>query len=274
MRFAAVLLSATLAAGSLPAQQAETLADIRQDLSVLYIEIQRLRTELSTTGASDVLLSGGTLDRINAIESELQRVTAKTEELEYRIEIVVQDGTNRIGDLEFRLCELEPACDIAALGDTPRLGGAEAPSAAPADPLPGDSPVPAGTELAVGEEADFMRAQEALNDGDGARAAELFAAFRQTYPGGPLEAAALLGEGRGLEAAGDTREAARRYLDAYANYPEADAAPEALWRLGVALGALGKVPEACVTLAEVGARYAGDVAVTEAQDSMAALNCQ
>ena len=34
------------------AQSDETLADIRQELSILYVELQRLNRELSTTGAT------------------------------------------------------------------------------------------------------------------------------------------------------------------------------------------------------------------------------
>ncbi len=101
----------------------ETLADIRQELSVLYVEIQKLKRELSTTAGASSGGSGGTfLDRISAIEAELQSVTAKTEELELRINRVVQDGTNRIGDLEFRLVELEGG-DVSQLGETTTLGG-------------------------------------------------------------------------------------------------------------------------------------------------------
>lgn len=255
------------------AQEAETLADIRQDLTVLFVELQRLQQELNTTGASAVQLPAGTLDRIGAIESELSRITAKAEELEFRIARVVEDGTNRLGDLDFRLCELEPDCDFTELGVTPRLGGEAVP--APTAPVAapdtgGDSPP---GELAVSEEADFEAAQDALEAGDFRTATDLFALFRQTYPQGPLESAALLGEGRALEGLGDTREAARRYLQSYSDYPGAPTAPEALWRLGVQLGALGSVAEACVTLAEVGARYPGSAFVTDAQSSRDALGC-
>ena len=40
------------------AQSDQTLADIRQELSVLYVEIQKLKRELSTTGTPSVQLSG------------------------------------------------------------------------------------------------------------------------------------------------------------------------------------------------------------------------
>ena len=56
------------------------------------------------------------------MESELQRLTSKTEELENRVNRIVADGTRRIGDLEFRLVELEGG-DVGALGQTSTLGG-------------------------------------------------------------------------------------------------------------------------------------------------------
>jgi tol-pal system protein YbgF len=277
------LIAATALALSLAlpaaAQDSQTLADIKQDITVLKVELQKLNRELSTTGAGLTPPSGSTLDRLAAIEAELQRVTAKAERLEFRIGQVVSDGTNRIGDLEFRLCELEEGCDIGALGEEPPLGGeagAEAPVAAPAPlPLPEAPADPAGPagQLAVGEAADFKAAQEALELGDNAGAAELFRRFRETYPGGPMQAAALVGEGRALEAQGDAREAARRYLSAYSDFPEAEAAPEALWRLGTALAALGSVSEACVTLGEVAGRYPGSDYVARAQTSMSELGC-
>lgn len=268
MRFGAIILAFALGAGPLPAQQTETLADIRQDLTALFYEVQRLRTELSTTGATDVAVSGSTLDRVNAIEAELQRLTSQTEELQFRIGQVVADGSNRIGDLEFRLCELEPDCDIANLSGTPTLGGRTAPASVPA-PQPTDS----GTELAVGEETDFARAQEALAAGDFQSAADQFAAFREAYPGGPLEAAALVGQGRALEGVGDARSAARVYLDAYSGYPDAAVASEALYRLGMTLAEIGSVPEACATLAEVSVRFPGAPEVADAQVARSSLGC-
>lgn len=263
-------LACAMALGGTSARASETLADIRQDMSILFVEVQKLKRELSTTGASTIALPPGALDRINAIESELQRLTAKTEELEFRIGRVAEDGGRRIGDLEFRLCELESGCDIGALGKGTTLGG-ETGAAAPA---PQPTPQSGGTELAVGEKTDFGRAQEALAQGDFQSAADQFAAFRTTYPGGPLEPQALVGEGQALAGLGDVREAARRYLEAYGGYPDSDAAPEALWRLGASLGALGKTAEACVTLSEVANRYPGSPAIGEATREMATLSCK
>ncbi|MEO0668902.1 MAG: tetratricopeptide repeat protein [Pseudomonadota bacterium] len=265
---------ALIAALALPgagavAQDAETLADIRQEMTVLYVEVQRLRRELSTTGgASSNLAGAGALDRLNAIEAELQRLTSKTEELEFRINSVVTDGTNRIGDLEFRLCELEAACDISALGDTPSLGG----GAAPTTPTIAPAPQPE-TQLAEQERADFERAQEALAASDFRAAADQFAAFNATYPGSPLEVEAELRRGEALEGLGDVRQGARAYLSAFSLDQTGQLAPEALYRLGAALGRLGQTQEACVTLSEVALRFPAAEAVGEAQSAMQNFGC-
>ncbi len=280
MRLTGLVFAFCLGGGALYAQQEETLADIRQDLSILSVELQRLRSELNTTGSSGMTVGGNTIDRVNTIESALQALTSKTEEMEYRIGRVVEDGTNRIGDIQFRLCEVEPGCDIGALGSTPRLGGGDQPvtgNAAPAPtPAPDTTALPStgGGELAISEENDFRRAQEALASSDFRSAADLFATFRETYPGSPLEAQAQLAQGRALEGVGDARGAARAYLDSYSGYPQSEVAPEALFRLGRALGQIGSVQEACVTLTEVGSRYPGASVVSEAQSEMTALGCE
>jgi tol-pal system protein YbgF len=272
MRLRRVLLAWTLVFAPVSGQAQETLADIRQDMSVLFVEVQKLKRELSTTGGTSIALPSGVLDRINAIESELQRLTAKTEELEFRVGRVAEDGARRLGDLEFRLCELETGCDIGSLGQVPTLGSEPGTVAVPTSPV--TPPSSGGTQLAVGEETDFRRAEEALANGDFQSAADQFAAFRQTYPGGPLEAQALVAEGKALEGLGNIRDAARRFLDAYAGYPDDAAGPEALWRLGAALGALGNVAEACVTLNEVAGRYPTSTdAIAQADAAKVRFNC-
>ncbi len=275
----AALLSSVLMlpVGAASAQDAETLADIRQELSIVFVEIQRLKQELNTTGTAGTVGAGNTaLERLSSIETELQRLTSKTEQLEFRIGSVVKDGTNRIGDLEFRLCELEPNCDLGSLGDTPLLGGGSAtpattPAAAPSSPTSIGGVDTSG--LAVNEASDFRRAQEALSSGDFRSAADQFATFNQTYPGGPLASEAHFLRGQALEEAGDTREAARSYLEAFSGNPDGPRAPDALFKLGTSLGALGQTNEACVTLGEVAVRYPSSPAVADANGAMANLGC-
>jgi tol-pal system protein YbgF len=267
----AFLLAACLVfPGGSFAQNDQTLADIRQELTFLYVELQKLRQELSTTGSANTSAGGSALQRLTSIEGELQRLTSKTEELEFRVNRVVRDGTNRVGDLEFRLCELEDGCDIAALGDTPSLGGVDAQSEAPAaDPAPQTG----GPALAIGEQADFERAQTALASSDFRSAADQFATFAETYPGGPLSVKSQLLRGQALEGLGDATGAARAYLAGFSAAPEGPDAAEALFKLGASLGTLGQTRDACITLGEVSVRFPGSPSVLEAQSVMRNLGC-
>lgn len=259
--------------GSLSAQNAETLADIRQQLSILYVEMQKLKRELSTTGApAGVNVGGTTLDRVNAIEEELRRLTGRTEQLENRVERVVQDGTNRIGDLEFRLVELEGG-DLSTLGETTTLGGDVAvPSLSDGTLTETSTPE---TELAVGENADFRRARAALDGGDFVSAETQFSAFLDTYPGSPLAPQAHLGLGLAMEGqeGADQAAVARAFLESYSSDMNSPVADQALFHLGKSLGGLGKISEACVTLGEVHARHPGSDMVMQAQSEMRNLGC-
>ena len=279
MRLCVLLALTLLWPVAAQAQDDQTLADIRQELTVLYYDIQALKRELSTTGSpTGADQSGSVFDRVGTIEAQLQQLTARTEELDYRINRIVEDGTNRIGDLEFRLVELEGG-DLAALGETTTLGGAagqfdgDTTASVGTAPEPSTPDTPALADLAVGERADFEAAQEALNEGDYARTAALLAQFDQTYPGSPLAPQVSLIRGQALEGQGNVKDAARAYLDSFVADGTGPTAPPALVRLGAALGALGQVQQACLTLSEVPTRFPVAVEVAQAREEMARLNC-
>jgi tol-pal system protein YbgF len=266
-----LLLALSLALAPVGSQaQEETLADIRQQLTVLYVEMQRLKRELSTTGSPSLAIGGGALDRINAIEAELQRITEKTEQMENRINLVVRDGTNRIGDLEFRLVELEGG-DISALGETTTLGGEDSAPQVAAAPAP--SATTPGAQLAVGEQQDFDRAKAAYDGGDYETAQIQFATFAETYTGGPLSAEAHFWRGKSMSALGNSSGAARAFLEAFSGNTEGAIAPDALFELGVALDALGQSDEACTMLNEVQVRFPSSAATVKAQLAEADMGC-
>ena len=251
--------------------RAQSLADIRQELAILFVEMQRLRAELNTTGGAMGTGGDGTvLARVDAIEGELRRLTSATETLQIRVYRVVSDGTNRIGDLEFRLCELTPDCRIADLPPQPPLGGEAAqPDAGTAPPSDGG-----GANLAVAEQNDFDRARAAFEAADYAQAAQLLDAFTQTYPGGPLSAEAhfLRGQAEGQQSAWNR--AARAYLDSFTADASGPRAAAALLNLGTSLAELGQSDEACLTLSEVLSRYPADPVTADAQAARGRLGCR
>jgi tol-pal system protein YbgF len=278
----AVALSA--ANGAVAQERSKTLADIRTELSALAAQLQGLKNELLAGGAEALQAAGGAsaLDRMNAIEAELSRITAQTEQLQLRVEGVVADGTNRIGDLEFRLCELEEGCDLSNLSISAGLGSGSAGGSAGgsgggsiAAPVADGGAAAAPTaELAINEQADFDAAKAALDGGDFAGAAEKFASFAVAYPGGPLTGEAQFLQGEALSQAGDTAGAARAFLGAFSGDPTGARAPASLLRLGAALGLLGQTQDACVTLGQVGVRFPQAPEAVEAGVAMQKLSCQ
>lgn len=266
--------------------KAQTLADVKAELAQLAAQFLTLKQELISSGAAtDGSAGGDALQRMDAIEAELTRLTAKTEAVEQKVNAVVADGSNRIGDIEFRVCELTEGCDPSSLPATPDLGAMAGGAAAakpatdtaaatttPTDTAPA-ADATGGVELAVNEKADFDRAKGVLDSGDFPGAADLFKAYAQSYPGGPLVPQADLYRGDALSQTGDTSNAARAYLDAFSANQSGPLAGQALTKLGQALGKLGQGPEACVTLAEVGKRFPGSPDEANAKAAMAVQGC-
>lgn len=270
------------------AQDQQTLADIRQELTVVYVEMQRLKRELSTTGGVNTNLAGtNAFERLDAMEAELQRLTAATERLTNRVDAVVADGTNRIGDLEFRLCELETGCDIASLGETSTLGGGALPAATSGGNIEtGAAPAPAsggsdvggladlgGVELAFAEKDDFERAKASFDSGNFEGAAEQFQRFTDTYQGGPLTGLAHLMRGESLSKLGLNSSAAQAYLESYSGTPNGPTSSMALLKLGVSLDRIGQTQQACITLNEVTVRFPASDESLEAQAARASMGC-
>lgn len=272
MRLRLILPLLALPFAAFAQDNTQTLADIRVELGTLAAQFNELKAELAASGNTAAIGGGDALQRMDAIEAELARLTSRAEEIELKLNRVVADGTNRIGDIEFRLCEVTPGCDPMNMTPTAPLGGD---TAADTTTVATDTTTAAagGPELAIGEQADFDRAKEVLGQGDFPRAAELFATFTQSYPGGPLTQEAHFLRGEALRQSGDTANAARAYLEAYSGNPQGSFAADALLQLGQALGDLGQAPEACVTLSEVATQYPGSMAATQAPIAMQALGC-
>ena len=179
----------------------ETLADIKAQITALAGQFNTLKSELVSSGAAGTGVAGGdALQRLDAIEAELARLNGQAEQVELRLNRVVQEGNTQLGDLQYRVCELEEGCDVMALPDLNLDSGGGGGTTAPV-PAADTPPATGGAELALGEQADFDRAQEVLGTGDFRGAAELFATFTQSYPGSPLTQEAQLRRGDALNSA-------------------------------------------------------------------------
>lgn len=278
--FRGLLLAAGFALAALPAaaQDARTLADIRAELSQLSADLQSLRAQLVASGPAGFAAAGGdsAIDRMNAMEARLAQLTGQTEQLQNRIDRIVRDGTTRIGDIEFRLCEMEEGCDLGSL-TTPTLGEQGGSTPLPPSDQRGaltQSKTPsAGAAATAAEKADFDRAREVLGQGDFHRAAELFAAIAQTHAGGPLTAEALFLRGAALDSAGDLEGAGMAWLESFAANPNGPQAADALLGLSRAMSAKAGPQEGCYYLQEIVARFPGVPQAAEAERRIAETGC-
>jgi tol-pal system protein YbgF len=267
------LAAAGLAAALAGAAQAQTVGDVRADLEVLNRQIQELRSALVQTGPGRGLPRdpATALTRLDQLEAELRRLTNRVDVLSNDLNRIVAEASNKAGEIEFRLTELEGG-DTSLLGKPEPIGGGLTPPE-PASP-PAAAPPSGGGQLAASEKADFDAAVAAAQAGDDARAAALFESFLQAYPGGPLSAEAQFRRGDALAATRDWRGAARSYLDAFSGAPEGPFAAPALFKLAGCLAELGQTEEACLTLSEVVSRYPGSESAADAPARRQALACQ
>ena len=245
-----------------------TLADIRQDLNILYVEVLKLRRELSTTQTSSIALSedASVLERLDGMEQELRRLTSETENLEFRVNSIVRDGTNRVRDLEYRLVELEGG-DVSQIDFATTLGGD---SSIPVDDIAEEN---SGPELAIGEKADYENAKNALLEERFEDSLMLFDRFLENYPDSPLSASVVIAKGNAYEGLGEIKKAARAYLNSFSLFEDSPVAPEALTLLGNALVSLGQTDAGCQTLAQVLMRFPDSDFSLEAEKMMSELQC-
>lgn len=251
----------------------ETLADLRQELVFLNSGLQLLNRELSTTsGSAAPSGSGSLLQRTDALELELRRITGVVEQLQFRIERIVQDGTNRLADMQFRIVELEGG-DVTNIPEIPTLGGETEGAATGSGTNNQGSAGNAGVELAASEQGDFDRAVVAVEAGSYADAVAKLDRFLLTYPGGPLTGEAHYWRAEALAGLSDWSNAARAFLESFSGSPNGAKAPKSLYRLGVSLAELGQTQDACSTLGEVELRYPAAPAAQDARNKMTALSC-
>jgi TolA-binding protein len=252
------------------AARAQTLAEIRAELAALSSELADLRTEFTASGQAAQPTGGTMLDRILTLEAELVRLTGSTEAFDLRLRRIVDDLELRLGDLEFRVTELEGG-DVGALGPTAPLGGD-----GPAAPDAGATGAPAGAEAPAGDPVGSVAEQAGarIDAGDAAGALALLDAAIAAAPQDPAIAELDLLRGEALYVLGRRIDAAQAFLDSVSGAPDAPWAATAMLRLGSTLAEVGEMVDACIALAEVGLRYPEDVeAVDEAERLRAAFAC-
>jgi tol-pal system protein YbgF len=234
--------------------------DLRYRLDILDAELADIRSRLGGGGSSAQSTGGGGASdaRVNALEGELRRLIATVEQMQNTQRQLSQQIANRLGDVEFRLTELEG-------GDPNDVAPVELPGTG--NLLGGGASVESSTTgggqqlaLSVSEQGDFDRAVRDVQQGRFDQAEDRLRDFIGSYPSSPLQANAFLWLGESQFARGIYADAASNYLKAYNVDRGGPVAPESLYKVGVSLGRLGQINEACLTLREVRVQFPNSAA--------------
>ncbi len=227
-------------------------------LDILDAEIADIRARLGGAGgAAPAAPSGDVMLRLDRLEAEIRKLTGKVEELTFSQSRIAEDAARRFGDIEFRLTELEGG-DISTLGEPEPLGGGAAQPQAQASSGGSSGGVPTNqvlAEVSISEQGDLDRAVRDVQQGRFDQGEDRLRGFLTTYPGSPLSPVAYFWLGESQFIRGNYQDAARSFLDGYNADQSAERAPHSLYRLGVTLGRLGQINEACLTLREVRNQY-------------------
>ena len=247
--------------------------DLRYRLDILDAELADIRARLGGTVGSAVPAPSGTGggisdDRVNQLEAEIRRLTASVEQMQNQLNRIAKDATNRFGDIEFRLNELEGNPND---GTVPPIGGGQQTGQG----IASITQQPAGGDVSVTEQGDLDRAANDVRQGRFDQAEDNLRRFLNQYQNSPLTGHAWYWLGESQFVRGQHAEAARSYLNGYNFERTGPQAPANLYKLGVTLGRLGQLNEACLTLREVPAQFpnAPDGLVGKAQVEAAQLTC-
>lgn len=255
-------LGALIAAA--PVSEAMAQSVDRFEFLQLRKRVDKAETELNQIG--NAVRGADTFDQIEGLRREIQRLTGDLERLQARQRQFEDQTKAKLEDFEYRIVVLE--------------GGDPSTLFAPEQPATGGEAAGqgGGTLGTLNLEAEgvtgFDVGMTFYQDGRFTEAAERLAKFAAENPGDPRAGEALYWRGEALSSAGDTRGAAKAWLDTATLHPDSLLAPDALVRLGGALSALGQRQQACATFRQVGTRYpAATEAVVAARSEAARAGC-
>ena len=290
-RFRHFLLAGTIAAGltaSLPAPVAAQdtsarIARLEAQIRALQrqvfpggderffepqVDTSRPQQPTQVPGTPSESAMSDVLQRIEAIESQLARLTAASEV-----------NANALSNIEARLDEYDALAAQLGAAQPAASSGTQTTTPAPATqqptgriPVPGNTtpaPAPAGPTpervAAVGEIAKPMTDDPGDDEytygfrlwdaGFYPEAQQQLAMFLEKYPNHPRTTYGRNLLGRAYLDAGDARRAATYFFENYQSDKQAARAPDSLLYLSEAMIALGDTNRACIALAEFGDTY-------------------
>lgn len=220
----------------------------------------------------DSTTAGNLMTRIDELEGEVRQLTGQVEQIGYRLNQLNEQFQKFSGETDARLKALEGGAPVAQNSGAAPAQSAQSGQVQPGTPVSGNSangagPAPGPTTLgkipagsaqakpqgtyqdqyntAIGflRQQDYPRAEAALK--------RFLTDHGETDLGGP--AMYWLGEVYFVQ--GKYADAAQTFLDTLKKYPQNPKAPDAMLKLGMSLGALKQVKEACLAFKDLPKKY-------------------
>ncbi|MBM3489789.1 MAG: tol-pal system protein YbgF [Alphaproteobacteria bacterium] len=214
-------------------------------------------------------------DRVRQLEEALRGLTGQLERQVYTNNQLSQRVEKLVGDVDFRLKDVEREIGILRQGAAVAAPGAQAAAPAPA-PRPAAPPADEGGLPAGNAMQRYDHAFALVRKQDFPAAERAFREFLARHPNDKLAGNAQFWLGQTHFVRKQFEPAAKAFLEGYTKHPESSKAPESLLRLGLSLHAMGQNKEACAAWAEVGRKFANaeprikDEAVRELKEN----NCR
>ncbi len=191
--------------------------------------------------------------RLASLEQQVQTLTNQAEQANYqartaqeRLQRLEEDLNTRFRMLEAQTAQAAatPAPAATTASEPQTLGQMTAPAAAGTAPV-----MPADANVA------YDQAFSKIRDGDYESAEVAMRAFLQRWPDIDLSSNAAYWLGETFYVRGDFAGAAKSFAEAYQQYPKGAKSEDTLLKLALALGALNRTTDACVTFEQLVAEF-------------------
>jgi TolA-binding protein len=209
--------------------------------------------------------------RVDALESQLERLTGQVEENAYRLRQLEDSLKKFKGDAEFRLNEIEQSRAAA-----PPVATEPAAEETADEPAPEESAEVQEPDTGDAGEDAYLVGYRLWEDGRYADAEKALEAMAKKYPDHRRASFARNLAGRAYLDEGKPATAAKIFLANYQDDPKGERAADSLYFLGQALMELKKPEDACKVYAELQDVYGGtmrDFLQQRLPDALKAADC-
>jgi tol-pal system protein YbgF len=192
--------------------------------------------------------------RMSNLEADMRRLTGQLEEVRHDMRTMLQRLDSLVNDVDFRLTEIErhisqsPAPGAGGADNQPANSAAGQQTADNGGTPP--SALPQGTPIERYNHAYSLLTKMRLEDAETA-----FKEFLTRHGDDELAGNAQYWLGETYYARQNLAEAARAFLVGIQRYPNSKKAPDTMLKLGIALGKLGKVEDACAAFLEMQSKF-------------------